>query len=123
MVECQRHDVCGLSDKADPNARLCILHSKNPDKDIQEFLDALDIHYKDKGCDFRWIFFPTLLMTDFRDTTFSGVADFRDTTFSNIADFSRATFSDEACFNNATFSDEVYFNNAMFLKEAKFVGT
>ena len=52
MADCKHHDICGLPDDADPEARLCILHTHNPDKDTQAFAEALDVHPKGKGDNF-----------------------------------------------------------------------
>jgi uncharacterized protein YjbI with pentapeptide repeats len=129
MPICQHYDICGLTDAADPASRLCILHSRQVDKDPESFTNALRVHRQTRGDRFTYMVFP--MQTNFGHTTFdagadffratfSAGADFRVATFSGDVRFSDATFSEEANFFGATFSGDVRFSNATFSKRADF---
>jgi len=140
MSECLHHNICGLSDEADPEAQLCILHSKHPDKNIQAFSEALEAHRKSKGNIFRRMIFPKQNGSDgtawsgmftFNGATFEGMADFRyamfygiinfnGTIFSETASFGEAIFSETASFYGAKFSGQAYFERTKFYGKASF---
>lgn len=119
-LKCKHYDVCGLYADADEDPPLCILHSKNPDKDKQLFKTSLEKHRREKGDVFWRIFFPEV--ANFSRATFSEKANFFMATFSEVADFSGATFSKEANFSRAKFSKGAVFTGATFSKVASFTG-
>ena len=73
MPNCKQHEICGLSDRAEPKAGLCILHSRDTTKDKAAFATALDAHCQ-RSKDFRFFVFP--VEADFQTTKFAEKADF-----------------------------------------------
>jgi uncharacterized protein YjbI with pentapeptide repeats len=119
-MECKYHDICGLTDEADPEAGLCILHSHRPNKDQHVFNEALTAHRKDRGEMFAMMVFPG--RANFFEATFSGEVNFFGAIFSGEADFHHTTFSESASFPNTTFSEKADFSGATFSKKALFFG-
>jgi len=144
MPSCKHHDICGVTDEADPATGMCILHSKDPDKDKQTFAAALGSHRKRKGDKFVLFVFPDatafsgeefLEGPNFSGATFIGDAIFRGT-FKKGANFSRckfergATFAyflttgeegkPEVNFSETTFANKADFRSGMFLGRANF---
>jgi hypothetical protein len=77
---------------------LCILHSKDPDKDRHAFAEALQQHREGKRADFSYMLFP-----DF--------ANFSEAIFSQPVSFSGARFVKGASFLKATFEQETHFSD------------
>jgi len=130
VPNCKHFDVCGLTDEADPEAGLCILHSTKREKSSDAFADALLAHRK-MSQDFRAFVFP--LSTDFsganfaEEPSFAGAtfvrgASFAGATFARGASFAGATFFVWAHFQGATFGGGAKFSNAKFISEAGFSG-
>jgi|GEM_PF-3888090 len=117
-TKCKLFEVCGLNADADPEAGLCILHSKDPGKDKNAFAKALERHQKEKGDRFSWIVFPWAV--DLSGAVFAGVADFTGAVFAGAVKFIGVTFGGAAVFSGAAFSDAVEFERAQFTKEADF---
>lgn len=117
MPECKYHLICGLSDEADPEAGLCILHSENPEKDKEEFDKALAAHRENES-NFVSMVFPGPV--NFRTAGFNGVANFLGTSFLDVADFGAAMFTKDAVFREARFTKLPDFRRATFTKEADF---
>ena len=134
--------------EGDPNG-LCILHSRENNKDINSFNAAVKEKLAKEDYEFWEVFFPGPLNffdglkfdkpvifgdaffvkanfagVEFNDVDFSGAflveADFRNTTFLGKADFRGAIFKREALFLGTTFQ-EVDFFDATF-EEANFHG-
>ncbi|MHC4309768.1 MAG: pentapeptide repeat-containing protein [Planctomycetota bacterium] len=126
MDKCKHYDTCGLYGSAEEG--LCILHSKNPEKDEQEFAVALSKHREEKGDNFSHFIFPTdadftgaeFSEPDFSETTFCGTVTFRTAKFSGVAKFGQTIFSGAANFGFAVFSGAAHFGRSNFYKEAKF---
>ena len=117
-AKCEHFKICGLYAEADPEAGLCILHSKDPNKDKPAFAHALAQHRKNNGDMFRMIVFPAEV--NFNSATFSEQVDFYGTTFSKQADFRGATFSEQADFTGVAFSEQANFIEVAFSKQADF---
>ncbi len=66
MADCKHFHICGLSDDADPEAGLCILHTNKPGKSKEVFTAILEEHRKKNGDNFALMVFP--------DYAFSGTA-------------------------------------------------
>lgn len=143
MPNCKHHEICGLSDDADPKAGFCILHSQDPGKEEETFAAALEAHRKKNGDNFTWIVFPGY--ADFRRATFTEAAKFPGgsilipaiptegneteetkyveligVTFTEGASFIGVTFTKGADFNDAAFTEEACFEGAKFAKVADF---
>ncbi len=118
MHPCKHHEVCGLSDEAGLEESLCILHSKDPEKDKQAFAAALDAHCKKNSGDFTLVVFPEY--ADFREAMFTDEVHFWGAEFTKGADFSCAKFTGGANFHDAIFTEVAYFFEATFAKEANF---
>jgi len=101
-TNCKHYDVCGLYADADPEAGLCILHSEDPNKDEEDFAEALRKHREEKGDKFQFFVFPDFRY--FRRTRFTGHTNFENATFVGVASFMEASFSALVTFNNTTFS-------------------
>jgi uncharacterized protein YjbI with pentapeptide repeats len=132
MSDCSFFNVCGLDDSADPESRLCILHTKKADKDKAAFGDTFRKHRADRGNDFRSFGFPakvgfgkTIFTEDarFSGATFLGDASFHTAIFKKGADFSGATFKGEALFGEASFRGDADLEDAIFEGEALFYRT
>jgi uncharacterized protein YjbI with pentapeptide repeats len=120
MKNCKHYDICGLKADADPEAGLCILHSKDPKKDKKAFVKKLEEHRKNRRDCFRFFVFPEKV--GFNDATFTKEADFKGATFTKEADFNNATFTKEANFNGATFAEQAGFYGAKFAEGVDFSG-
>jgi uncharacterized protein YjbI with pentapeptide repeats len=112
-IECPREAWDG-----DPGG-LCLLHSRQEEKDAEKFWEEVKNKLAAADYDFRGVFFPGDV--DFRGNKFTKDADFSMATFSGAAAFSGATFSGAAHFFRATFSGEANFNVATFSGAASFV--
>ncbi|MCX5734254.1 MAG: pentapeptide repeat-containing protein [candidate division NC10 bacterium] len=128
MSNCKHFAICGLTDEADPEAGLCILHSQKPDKAQEAFRKALDSH-RAKSVDYRLVLFPTTIFfgntvfekrCNFSGAVFSEIADFASATFSGGADFNGTSFKEGAVFHNAVFDGDVHFTMSMFTERASF---
>jgi len=108
VPNCVIYEVCGLPDDADPEKRLCILHSRNVRKAPEAFMAALQAHCE-KSHNFRAFVFP-------RDASFAGAR------FPEGADFSGASFLLGAYFSGAEFGGDTTFAGATFA-EAHFFAT
>jgi uncharacterized protein YjbI with pentapeptide repeats len=117
MGRCRDYDVCGLDDAGDPDARLCILHSRRSDKDPQAFARALAAHRAGKRDNFSRMLFP--VPADFGGADFT-TAFFNGTVFLEACDFSGATFGDMAFFQDAVFAAEATFAFASFEQSGSF---
>jgi uncharacterized protein YjbI with pentapeptide repeats len=131
MARCKDFTICELEDTADPEAGLCILHSKRSDKDAKLFSASLTIHRAKRGNNFTRMVFPGL--ADFAGVSFGGPAFFHGATFLGSADFTGASFKDAAFFQDATFGARAdftwatcdgpaTFSRVRFLTEATFAG-
>lgn len=144
MPSCKHHEICGLTDEADPAASVCVLHSTDLRKNIQVFTAALNAHRASKGDNFKNIVFPEW---DFRDRSqlniffgsdalfagatftqhvnfagaiFDGFADFSKTRFAKGGNFMDVTFRKGANFKEVTFDDWAFFGFTKFKEEADF---
>ena len=121
MPACNYHEVCALTDEADPAAGFCILHSPQEDKDPDTFANTLRVHRETQGDQFACMVFPKT--ADLRNMTFAGGASFFGATFAGGASFRGATFAGLASFVGTTFAERAVFFEAAFAGEASFVGT
>jgi hypothetical protein len=112
MSECRHYSICGLTDEADPDAGLCILHSHQVVKDSDAFNTALRKHRETQGDRFTHMFFP--LKADFTGESFPASAIFAKVTFAAGATFVRTTFGGETDFDEATFAASADFSGATF---------
>lgn len=130
MAQCKHHEICGLDAVEDADGEgLCILHSKNPEKDKKAFSTALYKHRSKTG-DFSYVVFPggTVYFNEppfcgdikFTQATFSGDAKFWWTVFSGNTDFNGATFKGKAEFIGVTFKGNATFIGAKFSEDAVF---
>lgn len=117
MPKCKYHEVCGL-DALEYEEKLCILHSRIPDKDNDVFKKAFEAHRNKKQCDFSWVFFPE--NADFSGITFAKEANFCHTEFFKEANFGNTIFEETANFSSATFTNGANFSSATFTKDANF---
>ncbi|MEW6349055.1 MAG: pentapeptide repeat-containing protein [Thermodesulfobacteriota bacterium] len=120
MAHCAHYQICGREAEANDGESLCILHSKDPNKDKAAFDRALAEHREGEGDKFRFFVFPGDV--NFSELTFEGDTDFRGATFSGKADFRGATFRGDAGFGGATFSGHADFIRATFSGDADFRG-
>ncbi len=116
MAQCEHYQVCER-DALDGHDGKCILHSENPDKDSEAFLEALEKHQQ-HGLDFRWMVFPGEI--DFREQTLKEKSYFDDAIFKDRALFMGTNFQKTASFRRATFEGEVFFMDADFEQKADF---
>ena len=131
MPKCVYHHICGLMAEANPSECLCILHSRQVNKDAEAFDNALVVHRETRGDCFTGMVFPTWVdfartpfsTVSFRDVTFAAGADFTNATFSAEVEFSSATFAEKADFINTVFSARTSFVSATFAGDADFTGT
>ena len=72
MAKCKHYKICGL--EADPSTELCILHSKDPEKSLDTFNEALARHREVNGNNFENMVFPDV--ADFTGATFTQDAHF-----------------------------------------------
>ncbi len=121
MPACRHHDSCGLTDEADPEAGLCILHSANPQKDSRAFDEALHVHRQERGDTFHLMVFPAT--THFLGASFLEDVDFTEVRFVQDARFENAKFAKKATFDKAVFAGWADFTSAEFCGEASFIET
>lgn len=126
-IECDRPAWEG-----DPEG-LCILHSREEDKDKENaFTEAVKEKLEKEDYGFQGVFFPGDIDifnkhkfkkdASFAEATFSEEALFSHATFSEGAYFSGADFSGDALFTVATFSEVADFSEATFSGAANFYG-
>ena len=107
VPKCQYHEICGRDALEGSGEHLCILHSRNPDKDKTAFYEALTEHRKEKGDRFDHFVFPEY-------------ANFANIHFTEEANFYFAKFIGEAKFEDAEFIGDAYFWGAEFTEGANF---
>ena len=83
MPQCEHYDICSRDGGEGTEEDLCVLHSKNPDKNRQTFDEALDPHQQKKADNFSFFVVPVKI--NFSEATFGGEADFRGASFSGTA--------------------------------------
>jgi uncharacterized protein YjbI with pentapeptide repeats len=120
MANCKYHEICGRDADGDTGDGCCILHSENPDKDIDTFRQALEERLKNERYDFVAFIFTEDV--DFSNVSFDRGADFSDAVFHKGAKFTGAEFAEKASFVGAQFLDGVDFGQAKFLEFADFAG-
>ena len=118
MERCVHYQICRL-DEEEPGSGLCILHSKNPAKDMATFQLVLRKH-RESSSDFSRIVFPDYFEIP---SVFDKPASFNYCNFLGEANFSYAIFSGGAYFVNTVFHDEAFFDSAQFQKMGYFVKT
>lgn len=121
MSACRHHDICSLTDEADPETGLCILHSANLQKDSHAFDKALNVHRQERGDIFHLMVFPGT--THFFGASFLEDVDFTEVTFAQGARFENAKFAKKAKFGKAVFAGWADFTSAEFCGEASFIET
>ena len=120
MPKCKHHEICGRDADESAGDGLCILHSRNPDKDETAFDKALAEHRNPDGPNkankdnFSYFVFPG--EADFKSTVFDGKAEFRGTVFRKVADFRCCTFGDDVTFEEAEFNDYAYFGKERIIE-------
>jgi uncharacterized protein YjbI with pentapeptide repeats len=119
MPECEHFEICGLDAEENTEEDLCILHSQNPEKNKEEFDEALAAHRKKHEHNFQHFVFPGHVDC-FKGATFAEWARFFHATFCQGADFSRTKFSEGADFSRATFTGYAKFFGATFTRNTKF---
>lgn len=105
--------------------RVCLMHSRDPDKDkalfreeIDAILNGTSTHHRAKDMfDFTRFVFPE---ANFSGARFTRAADFREATFTQDADFRGATFTQAAKFFGATFTGAAHFFGAKFKGQVSF---
>jgi uncharacterized protein YjbI with pentapeptide repeats len=111
-LKCQNPPLPG-----DPDV-LCILHSRQEDKDHDgKFQEAINHKLAAEDYDFHGVFFPGI--ADFCAQKFNKVADFSDATFQKV-NFEGAIFSEKVNFRHVNFNAEANFSCATFFDEADF---
>ncbi len=118
MAKCAHHDICGREAEENDGEHLCILHSKDPNKDKDAFERAFDEHYKQKGRNFAYFGFPA--GSDLSEVAFTGDVSFEESTFHGLANFLGATFHGFVNFEGTTFEGYVSFAGATFSEESSF---
>ncbi|ETX04031.1 MAG: hypothetical protein ETSY2_31140 [Candidatus Entotheonella gemina] len=138
MLKCKHYRICKLIAPSNTETQedewLCILHSKNPRKNINKFKEAFEAN-RDQSefmSDFSYVFFPEDYIffshgdplrifreqfLHFNNATFSGSPDFSLTFFEGQVNFSSAKFLRGADFSSSTFEQTVDFSNAQFYEE------
>ncbi|MBI2819824.1 MAG: pentapeptide repeat-containing protein [Acidobacteria bacterium] len=110
---------------------VCLMHSRNPNKDQQAFQEEFERILKESGegvADFSLFVFPK---ADFQNrefipkcifwrATFPEGAVFFRTSLTRQADFTAATFTKRAVFLETKFRQEANFRGAVFTQEAEF---
>jgi len=129
---------------------LCILHSRDPQKDRALFNTRIKQKLHRQDCNFIGVFFPDpvdfsgKILADanfrwaqfmaeadfsgaqfkaeanFSGAQFTGDANFSDTDFAASVEFIEAQFRGSAAFTDAQFRDGAYFSEAQFTGEAEF---
>jgi uncharacterized protein YjbI with pentapeptide repeats len=105
VAKCRYHEICGR--EAIGEDELCILHSKDPDKDKEAFAEALTKHCKEKRHNFSRFVFPESI-------------DFSNAHFYERAKFIGAKFIQEPKFCNSHFHETAHFFRAEFISGADF---
>lgn len=127
MAKCR---LCGENADYNTNDGYCILHSPKPDKDRNDFYEALAKHSGPED-DFFLIVFPPDAdfsgreFTDarFDQATFIGKVNFELARFvGGRANFQRAVFNGTTSFEGANFAAEPDFRGVQFRKKVKFAG-
>ncbi len=106
----------------------CVLHSRNPNKDKENFNKALA--ERPQKHNFRGILFPPGYVfeytefhdADFRQAKFMGIITFWHAKFSSWTNFQNAEF-EEVIFRENTFAGEVDFRRVQFAGDAQFFDT
>jgi uncharacterized protein YjbI with pentapeptide repeats len=120
VAHCKYHNICGRD--ALEGEDLCVLHSKNPDKDKERFVESLAEHRTgERAYDFSDFVFP--VVADFSRTSFRWGAKFALATFAEGADFIGTAFTKGAAFLGAKFIKDAKFNFATFTRYANFSGS
>jgi uncharacterized protein YjbI with pentapeptide repeats len=121
---------------------LCILHSRQQDKDREKFIAAVQSKMELEAYDFSGVIFPEgfrfpertfkkyvifsyakfLGDISFTDATFVGRSSFKETEFSGKTDFNSAIFCGQSTFEEAKFRDDAYFFHANFFEMVFFIG-
>ena len=109
-TQCRDYRICGREIEGNPADGSCILHSKDPAKDVRAFAEALALHRERHGDNFTWFVFP------------EDADNFVMKRFHEGADFTRATFTGDISFFEARFRKTVCFSLAKFNKRAHFGG-
>lgn len=118
MAKCKHYKICGREADESSDEELCILHSKNLDKDRDDFRQALEDHRTRKSCDFSYFVFPEY--TGFRKTKFTEWASFFHVKFAESADFEDAKFFEGVSFSHAKFPEGAKFFATEFKKLTNF---
>ena len=121
MAQCNHHKICRLDALHETDEELCILHSRDPNKDKDDFSRALEDYRNGGGCNFSLFLFPD--DANFDNYEIPAHANFSGASFSKRANFQHATFLGNAEFNGATFANEAEFSHSTFNKDADFRGT
>src|SRR5216684_1165475 len=107
--------------------QLCILHSPDPKKDLEQFRRKVASKQDVADLDFRGTVFTeetefsgVLKDADFYESTFEGNVVFTFATFQGEADFYGSRFLGNAQFSGATFQGLADFSEAAFQRQAQF---
>ncbi len=141
MPECKHYKICRRNAEENTEEGLCILHSRDPEKDEEAFEQALASHREENGDNFQHFVFPGHVDyfkgarftesasffcaifnegADFSSARFNGWADFSDVKFVKSAKFLDATFTKGAMFSHAEFTEGADFCVAKFTEQASF---
>ncbi|MBD3398050.1 hypothetical protein GF413_03155 [Candidatus Micrarchaeota archaeon] len=129
VANCRYHSICGL--EADNNSRegLCILHSKDPNKDRQSFNNHLYQRIDNGNFDFSHFVFPEGISfgdkhfnrdISLSNAVFLGSVNFRSALFDKKANFNDAEFHGDAIFQEIQAREYISFMSAKFCQEADF---
>ncbi len=128
MSKCKLFTICGL--KAIAPEGLCLLHSKNPEKDKEAFLKTCQDQLDRKNYNFESFYFPDGTCKFLRKTfekgirfnwsTFEGWTSFDEAIFEKSVSFHGVIFLGETSFNGATFQGESTFRGAVFQRGTSF---
>jgi uncharacterized protein YjbI with pentapeptide repeats len=114
---CTHSRICGLD--ALPGEQLCILHSREPNKDLGAFRRAVRTRLDGKDLRFDLVHFPKE-WTEFALETLPEDVSFRGAEFGGDVNFSGTVFKGKAVFSEAVFRGEANFSRASFEKDADF---
>ena len=115
MKTCQIHKLlrgieCELSKiESDPNG-LCLMHSRNQNKDKDAFQSLIKDKIRSNDYNFQGYFFPIIA---FNEETFYN-ANFSYTIFYNYVSFEKAIFNGRTIFTCSIWLDDVNFSGATF---------
>jgi len=114
-IECQKE--AGYSEP--DGIELCVLHSRNKEKDRTVFEDEIKKKLNEQDFDFSGIYFHKSI--DFR-INFKGFVQFSRAEFASLANFRGATFEGdgEVYFDEVKFNGLVNFSNALFYNKVDF---